>query len=105
MPPSFRSSVRWMKTDESREKGAWQRKEQDARRAGVDEGIRELAGKKTREMARVLHDFHMSGNVGEEPGMSRKSHDVRPIPVCLLGVESSHRGRILLIHLIHVRLI
>ena len=44
MPPSFRSSVRWVKTDESMEKGAWQRKEQDARRAGVDEGIQELAG-------------------------------------------------------------
>lgn len=51
--------------DESMGKGAWQRKEQDARRAGVDEGIRELAGgkKKTREMARVLHGLHMSGNV------------------------------------------
>jgi len=46
MPPSCRSSVRWMKMDESMGKGAWQRKEQDARRAGVDEGIRELAGGK-----------------------------------------------------------
>jgi len=39
MPPSFRSCVRWVKMDESMEKGTWQRKEQDARYAGVDEGI------------------------------------------------------------------
>jgi len=44
-------------------KGAWQRKEQDARRAGVDEGIRELTGKKTREMMRILYGLHISGNV------------------------------------------
>jgi len=44
-------------------KRAWQRKEQEARRAGVDEGIRELVGKKTREMVRILYGLHISGNV------------------------------------------
>jgi len=51
-----------MKTDESMEKGAWQRKEQDARRARVDEGILELASEKTREMTRVLHGLYISGS-------------------------------------------
>jgi len=53
----------WMKTEESMEKRAWKRKEQDARRAGVDEGIRVLAGGETRETARVLHGLYTNGNV------------------------------------------
>ena len=40
------------------EKRAWQRKEQDARRARVNEGIRVLAGRETGEMARVLHGLY-----------------------------------------------
>lgn len=88
------------------EKGTWQRKEQDARRGGVGGGIRGLAGEKEAEgMMRVLRGLHISGNMREEPGMSCESHNVRPVPARLLGVEGTHCGRILLIHLIHVRLI
>ena len=42
------------------EKGAWQQKEQDARHAEVDEGMRGLVDEKT---GRVLHGLHISGNV------------------------------------------
>jgi hypothetical protein len=42
--PEFLGIVRWVKTDESMEKGAWQQKEQDGRRAWADEGIRGRAG-------------------------------------------------------------
>lgn len=51
------------KTGESMEKGAWQRKERGARRAGAGVGIRGLAGEGTREMARGLHGLHISGSV------------------------------------------
>ena len=88
-------------TDESMEKGAWQRKEQDARCAGVGEGIRKLASEETGETTRVLHGLCISRDVG----WGRENHDLHPVPARLLGVESTHRGRILLIHLIHVRLV
>lgn len=41
----------------------------------------------------------------EVRGMSRKSHDVHPTSARLLGVEGTHRGRVLLIHLVHIRLV
>lgn len=63
-------------------------------------GIRGLAGEKeAEEMMRILRGLHISGN------RSCESHNVHPVPARLLGVEGTHCGRILLIHLIHVRLI
>jgi hypothetical protein len=100
MPPSFRSSVRWVKRMKAWKK---ERGNGESRTHAALGSVRvyESWRARKREMTRVLHGLCISRDVG----WGRESHDLHPVPARLLGVESTHRGRILLIHLIHVRLV